>query len=116
MASVPARIALALLAGIALAGCASLSGGAGTPVPTDKVTIPGAWVFEPKVAQVKVGATLTFQNEGGQTHSITFDDGSFDQTLAPGTSLVHTFTTAGTYSYHCKFHPPDMKGTVVVTQ
>lgn len=63
---------------------------------------------------MKAGTNVTFANHGGQSHTITFDDGSFDQTVQPGSSVTRAFLAPGTYSYHCRFHPPDMKGTIVV--
>ena len=108
-------LALAAAAGgvALLAGCMAQSGSA--PVATDAIVIPGQWVFQPGAAEVKVGANVTWQNHGGQDHSVTFDDGSFDQVVHAGSSLTRVFATPGTYTYHCKFHPPGMKGTIVVT-
>jgi len=99
-----------LVAAILGAGCASSPT---APVQTDQVSIPGAWRFDPPVAEVQHGATVTWTNHGGQTHSITFDDG-FDQDVPPGGTVTRTFASAGTFPYHCKYHPPDMKGQIVV--
>ena len=51
----------------------------------------------------------------GTTHTITSDtQGAFDSgSLAPGATFEHTFTTAGTYHYHCSIHPT-MTGVIVV--
>src|SRR5215212_8146649 len=35
--------------------------------------------------------------------------------MKPGTNFSQTFTTPGTYTYHCEIHP-QMTGTVVVTE
>lgn len=102
-----------LIVGASLAGCTGRES-APSPVATDTVVIPGAWTFEPAAAQVKAGANVTFENHGGAAHTVTFDDGSFDQTIPPGGAITRAFPAPGTYSYHCKFHPPDMKGTIVV--
>ena len=99
-----------LLATLALGGCSSTPAAV---VHTDQVSIPGAWRFEPQIAEVAHGATVTWTNHGGQAHSITFDDGS-DQDIAPGATATRTFATPGTHNYHCKYHPPDMKGSIIV--
>jgi plastocyanin len=51
----------------------------------------------------------------GTSHHIKSDDGTtFDSgTLAPYGTFQATFTTPGTYAYHCEFHP-EMTGTVTV--
>jgi plastocyanin len=46
---------------------------------------------------------------GGGTTVEPFESG----TLGPGASFLHTFTTAGTYAYHCRIHS-GMTGTVIV--
>jgi plastocyanin len=53
---------------------------------------------------------------GGTTctnHSVVFDDGPTSASLTTG-SWSRTFTTAGTYKYHCGVHGAAMSGTVVV--
>ncbi|HJP57503.1 MAG TPA: plastocyanin/azurin family copper-binding protein [Gemmatimonadales bacterium] len=51
----------------------------------------------------------------GTTHQITSDtQGLFDSgSFAPGAVFEHTFTTPGTYHYHCAIHPT-MTGIIVV--
>jgi len=71
--------------------------------------------FTPSTITVTAGETVTWSNSGPSGHSATADDGSFDTgVLAKGASGSHTFSKAGTYSFHCTPHP-FMKGTVVVT-
>ena len=70
--------------------------------------------FEAASVTVKPGATVTWTNTGSAPHTATADDGSFDsKSLSGGTTFSQTFTTAGTFAYHCTIHPR-MKGTVVV--
>jgi plastocyanin len=49
-------------------------------------------------------------------HQIASDTMAFtgSQTLGQGGTYSFTFTTPGTYSYHCAIHP-FMKGTIIVT-
>jgi plastocyanin len=83
-------------------------------VKTQSVQIPGSWTFDPKTIEVTAGSTVTWTNHGGVEHTVTFDALPFDASLAPGTSANYTFEKAGTYAYYCRFHRPDMEGTVIV--
>ena len=109
---------LALALAAALAGCmghAEHSTGS-DPVATQTIAIPGPWVFEPEVAEVKAGEPVTFVNRGGADHTVTFDGVDFDVVLRPGEEATHTFDTPGRFEYVCKYHPPDMRGAVVVVE
>lgn len=88
----------------------------GEPVATQTISIPGPWVFEPAHAQVQAGEPVSFRNDGGADHTVTFGDVDFDVHIEPGESATYTFAQPGTYAYTCKFHPPDMKGTITVVQ
>lgn len=64
------------------------------------------FAFQPSMIVVQVGGTVTWYNAGGVTHTVTSDSGAFDSgNLAPGQSFSMTFSTPGTYSYHCAIHP-----------
>lgn len=70
--------------------------------------------FVPGTVEIQAGTTVEWLNNDPLSHSVTSDDGSFASGLiAPGRKWRHTFTTPGTYTYHCTPHP-FMKGTVVV--
>ena len=71
------------------------------------------FAFKPTDVEVTVGTTVEWSNKDEVEHSITFDDGSFDELLPPGGMVTHTFTQAGAYSYHCTPHP-GMQGKVIV--
>ena len=76
-------------------------------------TISG-FAFHPGSITATVGDTISWTNEDSAPHTATANDGSFDTgTLPKGGSGSHTFTTAGTFSYHCTIHP-SMHGTVTV--
>jgi plastocyanin len=73
------------------------------------------FAFQPASIEVPAGSTVTWTNAGAATHTATADDGTFDSgQLKPGANFSQTFTTPGTYTYHCEIHP-QMTGTVVVT-
>jgi plastocyanin len=65
---------------------------------------------------VPLGTTINWTNTGAVTHTVTVDDGaSFDSgSLDPQSGFSFTATTAGTFTYHCSFHPW-MTGTITVT-
>lgn len=71
--------------------------------------------MQPKI-QVTVGTTVEWTNNDPLPHSVTSDGKSFDSGLIqPGHTYRHTFTRAGTYSFHCIPHP-FMRGVVVVRE
>jgi plastocyanin len=80
-----------------------------------QVTISN-FTFNPKTLTVAAGTTVTWTNNDSLTHTVTADDGSFDSAnLRPGQQFSYTFTTPGTYTYHCSIHP-FMTASVVVLE
>ena len=70
--------------------------------------------FSPQPVQAKVGDTVAWKNDDGPPHSATMDDNSCDtDTINPGSTAMLVFTAPGTYTYHCKIHPSQMKGFTV---
>ncbi len=64
--------------------------------------------------QVEVGTAVEWRNRDPLAHTVTADSGAFDSgEIGPEARWSHTFTTPGTFSYHCTPHP-HMKATVVV--
>lgn len=87
------------------------------PVATSTVTIQN-FAFSPSDITVKAGSTVTWTNRDSVTHTVTENDGQAGPNsgdLAPGKSYSFTFTTSGTFKYHCSIHP-EMLGTVTVTE
>jgi len=98
-------------------GCLSV---AQSPAPGGPSVLMKEFEFTPKEMKVKVGTTVTWMNAGTTAHSATAIDKSFNtRNLQPGEMKSVTFSTPGTYVYHCVFHgnPDDksgMIGTVIV--
>jgi plastocyanin len=111
---------------------AAQSGGAAAPMPlgmtmtadpsATATTTDGAgnqvsiqnFSFGPGTIAISAGATVTWTNNDSVTHTVTAMDGSFNSSnLAPGRQFSFTFTSPGTYAYHCSIHP-FMTGQVVV--
>lgn len=88
------------------------------PAASNVVTIKNS-AFSPAILAVKVGTTVTWNQEDSLQHDIVPDKSSSDfegsqRLLAKGESYSYTFTKAGTYKYHCTPHP-FMKGAIEVT-
>ncbi|MBI3943273.1 MAG: cupredoxin family copper-binding protein [Chloroflexi bacterium] len=73
------------------------------------------WHYDPPEITVKVGTKITWVNTGAVVHTVTATDGkSFDSgDIKSKETFSFTFTAAGTFPYHCHYHPW-MKGTIVV--
>jgi plastocyanin len=78
-------------------------------------------VFDPQNITIGVGQTVHWKWADAQPHSATSDDGTtFDSAVHTGAGFVfdHTFTSPGTFPYHCAIHGANggvgMAGTVTV--
>ncbi len=91
----------------------ALSNPAGAePVATNSVRVVNT-SFDPPVAVVSVGDTVTWAFEDGdEEHNVVFDDGDSSQVQSSGT-WSRTFDTPGEYAYSCTLHA-FMDGRVVV--
>ena len=69
----------------------------------------------PSDLQINVGDTVVWTNNGQTAHTVT-SDSEYELGSSPlnfGNSYSHTFTSAGTFAYHCEFHP-QMRGVITV--
>ena len=79
----------------------------------------GTLAFSPATLTIKAGTTVTWKNTTAVPHTVTSDDGkSFDSgssnpIAAQVGTFSFTFTTPGTFAYHCSIHP-FMKATIIV--
>jgi len=110
---------LAALTTVAACGSDSGGGGGAAPPPAagqgdgSAVQIMN-FMFMPGTLTVPVGTTVTWKFDDSTQHTVNADDNSFaSPAMANGQTFTHTFTSAGTVSYHCSIHP-FMKGTIVV--
>ncbi len=77
--------------------------------------------FSPDVITVVIGKnnTVFWTNNDPAPHTVTsdtqgvFDSGTTGPLTSQGGTFQFTFTTPGTYTYHCTFHPW-MQGTIIV--
>jgi len=70
--------------------------------------------FMPIDIEVKTGTTIEWINKDSVDHTVTFENGDFDQELVVGATATVTFTETGTFRYFCQYHP-GMRGSVAVS-
>ncbi|HEU6453305.1 MAG TPA: plastocyanin/azurin family copper-binding protein [Gemmatimonadaceae bacterium] len=91
------------------------------------------FTFSPETVTVKVGSSIQWVNDGPSAHHVLSDDMVWDSGNLSGPSgsdpygyggtagqtFTFKFDSAGTFTYHCKNHPPsaypNFVGVVVVT-
>jgi plastocyanin len=78
-------------------------------------------LFSPERIQVVLGTTVTWTNQDTVPHNVTIAPVVMSSSnnwqsglLSPGQSFSYTFTSQGTFQYHCQEHP-GMVGVVIVT-
>ena len=70
-----------------------------------KISIAG-FAFDPQSITINVGDSITWSNDDGPAHTVTFKDGSPGvASLAPGQTFTKKFDRPGIYDYFCSFHP-----------
>jgi plastocyanin len=110
---------LAIALALAVAACSGSSAPAATAAPaasgaTGSTVTIADFAFAPAAITVAVGSTVTWTNNDTAGHTVTSDDGTFrSDRLGSGATFSQTFSTAGTFAYHCSIHA-SMKGTVTV--
>ncbi|HLZ31342.1 MAG TPA: cupredoxin domain-containing protein [Chloroflexota bacterium] len=100
-----------------LAGCLAPSTVASAQAPSTIAIQDNQ--FNPAQVTTSSGATLIWSNAGGDQHTVTADDGSFDSgPLNPGDAFTLPAPAPGTYPYYCQIHGgpggQGMAGTLVV--
>jgi plastocyanin len=76
------------------------------------------YAFNPATITISAGTTVTWTNSDSATHKVVSDSNpaAFSSgDITQGGTYLFTFSTPGTYDYHCQIHP-SMKGTITVTQ
>jgi plastocyanin len=70
--------------------------------------------FEFSDVTAPAGGALEVTNSSGGPHTVTADDGAFDEELPDGQTVSVTMPTEpGDYPYHCEIHP-SMAATITV--
>jgi plastocyanin len=108
----------ALLLSLLAVGCASQPASSPAPaVAGTQISIKG-FAFNPNQPSVAKGATITWSNDDGTTHTVTSGvpgtlSGKFDQRVEPGKTFSFTFSEIGTFDFFCNIHN-SMRGTITV--
>ena len=71
--------------------------------------------FGPLTTYVNVGGTVTWKNGSDVRHTVTSDSGGTlaSSPIGAGKTFSHTFSTVGTFAYHCTIHDY-MRAKVIV--
>jgi plastocyanin len=73
------------------------------------------FAFTPQELTVKVGTTVTFENDDDIPHQVVATGGAFrSKALDTGDAYAFTFMEPGEIAYFCSLHP-HMQGTITVT-
>jgi plastocyanin len=85
-----------------------------TDVPVANEVLIQGMAFSPSTITVPVNTTITWTNKDEYAHTVTSNTGLFDSgPISNNWTYSHTFTTTGTFPYHCKIHT-SMTATVIV--
>jgi plastocyanin len=120
------RLVLAALVLASTVACSS-SSSPSTPAPTPTPSGPSSGVsivsgasvltataYSPNPVTVAAGTTVIWTNNDSTAHTSVSNSGAWDSgVINPGGKFSTTFSTAGTFAYHCSLHP-NMVGTVTV--
>ncbi|MCC7417646.1 MAG: hypothetical protein IT176_10935 [Acidobacteria bacterium] len=90
-------------------------GGSGSPVsiPSGASFLTRA-AYAPNPVVIAPGGRVTWTNNDTTSHTSTSDTGTWNSGgIAPGQSFSRAFPSAGSFAYHCAFHP-GMIGVVIV--
>lgn len=69
--------------------------------------------FLPATLTVTAGTTVRWVNTSDIDHTVTSNDGLFDEFMEPDDVFTYVFNAPGTYGYVCILHP-GMEGTIIV--
>lgn len=117
MSSRGLAVVLVSIGALVVLGLLGASPVAGQDVVEVRVVDTGqdpSFAFEPGTVTIEPGDTVRWASESSTRHTVTADDGAFDEALEQGDTFEHTFEDAGTFPYHCRPHQSFMMGTVVV--
>ena len=120
------RISLVAVLLVACSACGSSYGSSSPTTPSSPTSngtpvsiVSGASslttnAFAPSPVTVAVGGSVTWTNNDTTTHTSVANNGAWSSgNINPGGKYTMTFTSAGTFTYHCSLHP-NMTGTVTV--
>ncbi len=115
-------LALAVAATLLLAACGGGTSAAPTATATPTsgqvkiVENNGKYAFDPATLTIKKGTQVVWTNASDAPHTVTSDTSAFNtpNQITENQTFSFTFTTAGTFAYHCEIHTY-MTATITVT-
>jgi plastocyanin/subtilisin-like proprotein convertase family protein len=73
------------------------------------------FAFSPQNVTIYQGQTVYWSNDSNTTHTTSSNSGTwYSGWITAGSFFAFTFNNAGTFPYHCDFHPGTMTGTITV--
>ena len=74
-----------------------------------------SFAFKQSRLTINIGDTVIWTNKDSASHTVTSDSGTEldSSSLSKNGMYSHTFTTVGTFDYHCAFHS-NMKAKIIV--
>jgi len=73
----------------------------------------GNYAFKPADITIKPGTEVIWNNTSGTDHTVTVNNHAGIDDIPPSSKAHLTFAKAGTFKYHCSFHPY-MKGKITI--
>ena len=123
------RIALVIAFSAGCLACSNSNSPSPMPSPMPSPTAPSSGItvsivqgastlttnaYAPNPLSINTGTTVTWTNNDRIAHTTTADGGLWDPgVLQPGAQFSFTFSSAGTFPYHCRIHP-NMVGSITV--
>lgn len=96
---------------IAVAPVPTSAADAATEAPASAAVSISNYRYVPEKQTVEVGGAVTWTNNDGVTHTVTFD--GEDIKIKSGQTYTRSYPTAGRFTYLCSIHP-GMNGTIEV--